>query len=101
MRRTQPAPALYRGDDPLASLDAAAKVALLERIADSNYQYNKGNQANTIRFTFSCGLSEFSPGDTPEALIERADEALYQAKKNGKNQVRLKQKSLLRGFFGS
>jgi TldD protein len=32
MRRTQPAPALYRGDDPLASLDAAAKVALLERI---------------------------------------------------------------------
>ncbi len=74
---------------------------LLERIAESNYQYNKGNQTSTIRFTFSCGLSEFSPGDSPEALIERADEALYQAKKNGKNQVKLKSKSMLRGFFGS
>jgi PleD family two-component response regulator len=37
--------------------------------------------------TLSCGIAECSAGDTLESLIERADVALYQAKRLGKNRV--------------
>jgi PleD family two-component response regulator len=35
--------------------------------------------------TISCGLTEFRAGDTPTAVYERADRALYQAKQQGRN----------------
>jgi diguanylate cyclase (GGDEF)-like protein len=35
--------------------------------------------------TFSAGLTAFHKGDTPQTLIQRADEALYKAKSNGRN----------------
>lgn len=39
------------------------------------------------RITLSVGAAEFSGEKTPETLIARADEALYSAKHNGRNQV--------------
>jgi diguanylate cyclase len=41
----------------------------------------------------SCGVVEFSPGDTVASLFERADEALYSAKKLGKNCLVAKRRS--------
>jgi len=35
----------------------------------------------------SCGLAEFSFDETAEDLLRRADEALYEAKRTGKNRV--------------
>lgn len=35
--------------------------------------------------TFSAGVAEFRPGETPSTLIERADAALYSAKRKGRN----------------
>ena len=35
--------------------------------------------------TFSAGVAEFTPGETPNSLIERADSALYAAKRRGRN----------------
>jgi diguanylate cyclase len=35
--------------------------------------------------TFSAGVAEFRPGETPSSLIERADSALYDAKRQGRN----------------
>jgi diguanylate cyclase (GGDEF)-like protein len=35
--------------------------------------------------TFSAGVAEFRPGETPSSLIERADSALYEAKRKGRN----------------
>ena len=37
--------------------------------------------------TFSAGVTEWRPGETLEAALERADEALYQAKRTGKNRT--------------
>ncbi|NQY25818.1 MAG: GGDEF domain-containing protein [Piscirickettsiaceae bacterium] len=37
--------------------------------------------------TVSAGISLFQIGDTPTSLIDRADQALYKSKENGRNQV--------------
>lgn len=38
-----------------------------------------------IRVTFSAGWAGYIPGDTPEKLLERADQELYTQKRDGKN----------------
>ena len=40
-----------------------------------------------ICFTVSIGVSELRREDTPDAFIDRADKALYQAKRTGKNRA--------------
>ncbi len=40
---------------------------------------------DTIQVTVSAGGTKFVSGDTPESILERADKALYEAKKTGKN----------------
>ena len=40
-----------------------------------------------VRVTISLGISELQEGDTPDHLLKRADDALYQAKKQGRNRV--------------
>lgn len=37
--------------------------------------------------TLSIGVAGTRPGDTPEALVKRADEALYRAKQLGRNRI--------------
>ncbi len=39
-----------------------------------------------ISITISCGITQFTDNDTGESAFKRADEALYKAKKNGRNQ---------------
>ncbi|MBP7779391.1 MAG: GGDEF domain-containing protein [Acidobacteria bacterium] len=46
--------------------------------------------------TVSCGLSECAAGDTAASLYERADDAQYTAKRQGKNRVVAKNARLLR-----
>lgn len=47
----------------------------------------RAHDHNLTAFTISIGLADFNLGDDSNTLINRADQALYQAKSSGKNQV--------------
>ncbi|WP_416390900.1 GGDEF domain-containing protein [Alloalcanivorax xenomutans] len=60
----------------------AAITRLRERFAEARYAF-----APDLRVTLSCGLAAYQPGDTARTLLERADQALYRAKSEGRNRV--------------
>jgi diguanylate cyclase (GGDEF)-like protein len=43
----------------------------------------------TIKITASLGVTTLSGDDTADSFVKRADNAMYIAKKNGRNQVAL------------
>jgi diguanylate cyclase len=47
----------------------------------------KMSSKNLGSITVSIGVASFSPGDSPETLVHRADRALYAAKEKGRNFV--------------
>jgi diguanylate cyclase len=60
---------------------------MLERLAAMSYDYEVAGGIASISFTASCGLAECRSDESVESLLRRADEALYEAKKNGKNRA--------------
>ena len=46
--------------------------------------------ANVPKQTVSLGVSEYIYNETHESLMKRVDEALYQAKNNGRNRIVIK-----------
>lgn len=60
---------------------------ILERIATSRFQFERDSGIFNLRFTASCGLACARSGETGEQLLERADAALYSAKRSGKNRM--------------
>ena len=73
---------------------------ILEDLANTRYEYGSGPEKCHIQFTASCGLAEFDSGESTDDIVQRSDQALYEAKKRGKNRVVVKKKSLLKGLFG-
>lgn len=71
----------------LPELDSAAAAARAEalrlRIAGEPFHA----EAQPVTVTVSFGVSELQPSDSPDALLKRADQALYRAKARGRNQV--------------
>jgi diguanylate cyclase len=61
-------------------------VLVAEQIRESvaNMGFHSANKQH-IAVTISCGISEFKEGDEPHKVFQRADKALYQAKREGKN----------------
>ncbi len=58
---------------------------MLRHIADRPLILSDGTK---LTVTASVGAAEFDHNDTPAELLLRADEALYVAKRNGRNQLR-------------
>ncbi|OFW47161.1 MAG: hypothetical protein A3J29_02150 [Acidobacteria bacterium RIFCSPLOWO2_12_FULL_67_14b] len=52
-----------------------------------------------VKPRMSCGIAEFSAGDSYASLFERADEALYVAKRQGKNRVATKARAFIRDLM--
>lgn len=63
-------------------IDGAITVAEKLREGIESHSFKK-----VSRVTCSFGVSESVRGDTPNTIVGRADEALYSAKKHGKNRV--------------
>ncbi|MDQ8027497.1 MAG: PleD family two-component system response regulator [Brevundimonas sp.] len=73
---------------PGASLDDATRVAdrIRRDVADQPFPIMSGAESLTI--TVSVGVAcSTGPDDTPDALLKRADEGVYEAKSRGRNQV--------------
>jgi diguanylate cyclase len=60
---------------------------ICSRISAARYRVETQGTPETISFTVSIGVSVHRETDTVESIIERADKALYLAKKTGKNRV--------------
>jgi diguanylate cyclase len=85
--------ARYGGEEFAVLLIGASRVAAL-RVADEMRQSVSRAGLHTrnrpVELTISAGITEFAADDTPEKAFERADAALYEAKRAGKNRCVLK-----------
>lgn len=73
---------------PQTSLEEGVSIAerIRRRITRVRFPHGKSQPLGSV--TVSIGVSAFSPGlETPQAIIEAADRALYLAKSLGKNRV--------------
>lgn len=72
---------------PGASLEAAARVADRIRRDIETQPFPIMGGAEGLTITVSIGVAASVAGDTPEGLLKRADEGVYEAKSRGRNQV--------------
>ena len=71
----------------MSAADLAAGRVILERIRSSLTDRRVVVAGVEIAVTASIGGAAFRPGDTIDQLIRAADEALYRAKRQGRNRV--------------
>ena len=73
---------------PDTPMDIANKVAERLRRSVSTKPFNVPNQDKGLTITISVGLASLqSPEDTQDQMLKRADQALYEAKEQGRNKV--------------
>ncbi|USQ94262.1 PleD family two-component system response regulator [Caulobacter sp. RL271] len=86
-------PCRYGGEEfvvvmPETPMAAALRIAerIRNNVAGSPFKVAQGQELLTV--TISVGVSAtIGEGDTPEALLKRADEGVYEAKASGRNAV--------------
>ena len=64
--------------------EAQVTLTRLQRTLSASLFMHDGRE---VFVTFSAGVTQFRPGEALEAALERADEALYEAKRTGKNRT--------------
>lgn len=83
--------ARYGGEEfvvivPERRIQAASELA--ERLRQTITRLRFEDEPN-VKITCSFGVAEVRDADTPESLFERADKALFEAKRSGRNCVKL------------
>ena len=91
--------ARYGGEEfaillPHAVLEDAGEVAdrIRSTVASTRWEYRGSPGRPQLGATVSIGVAQFRAGDNAVSLLNRADQALYRAKKGGRNQVVLEPK---------
>lgn len=64
--------------------DAAVVMRRLQRELTKRFFMHENKK---MLITFSAGVAEIRPDEEPALAIERADQAMYRAKRAGKNRV--------------
>jgi diguanylate cyclase len=88
--RPQDSSGRYGGEEFLLLLpdtsveDAVCALQRLQRELTKRF-FLHGNQK--VLITFSAGVTELKQGETAQIAIDRADQAMYRAKRSGKNRV--------------
>lgn len=73
---------------PETDLPRAHRIAERVRNAISATSFEIAADGSAVQVTVSIGIAGLEgPDDTPERLLRRADQALYRAKRNGRNRV--------------
>ncbi|BCN94043.1 GGDEF domain-containing protein [Thiomicrorhabdus immobilis] len=72
---------------PNTGYDNAMNVANNLRKKIENNKLKVKNHETTLKLTVSAGVSTYQLGESIESLINRTDQALYQAKNSGRNKV--------------
>lgn len=72
----------------LPRINESEAMAALERLRLSVQDLAFAEHSD-LKVTFSAGIAQAKPGETLESLIERADQALYEAKHHGRNRCLL------------
>lgn len=85
--------ARYGGEEfavilPQTDLSGAEKVSEQIRQSIEKKRIKMKSSGQTLgAITMSIGASQYVPGESPSALIERADRGLYRAKREGRNRT--------------
>jgi len=86
-------PCRYGGEEftvimPGANIEAAERVAERIRLHVAGAPFRVAAGSELLNVTISIGVAaSMGEADTPEALVKRADEAVYAAKAGGRNRV--------------
>ena len=87
---------VFRRRDKLFRFGGEEFIVILRRTSEKNalkvmerFRHSVANHRfpQIERVTVSLGLTRILPGDSPTTVLGRADEALYYAKQNGRNQL--------------
>jgi diguanylate cyclase (GGDEF)-like protein len=81
--------ARYGGDEFAVLIEKMDRPMALERVENFRKNLSKvrfvSHKKGELRLTVSSGVAEARPDDTPETLIERADQAMYDEKNRKKH----------------
>ena len=91
-------PGRYGGEEfvaLLSSTTAAQAVDVATRLCRRVHRLDVAASGDEPTLTVSIGIAIHQPSDSLEALVERADQAMYSAKLNGRNQVSLYQADIV------
>jgi diguanylate cyclase (GGDEF)-like protein len=98
----------FRFQDPLYRFGGEEFVVLMRcaAVADATVAFERlraNVEAHTFpqvgRITISAGFTQLRPHDTPATAFDRADKAVYYAKQQGRNQVRLHAELVAQGLL--
>ena len=72
----------------LPETNAPEGIVILDKLRDYIANCNFHFQDTPVPVTLSCGVARFRADDSVDHVFDRADQAMYAAKRNGRNQVR-------------